>query len=400
MNHVAKKSQKTAKEYLKGIKVVDTDTHITEWPDLWTSRATPKFKNRVPRIEVRDGKRMWMIDDHELFGDSGFSAIKKDGSKLPGLEFFGLKFDDVHPGSHNVKARLAYMDDQGIAAQVGYTNLLGFGGPRGFSKVDPELKLVSTQIMNDALAEMQTESKNRIYPMAMMPWWDLKATVAEAQRCAKMGLRGINMNAFPEDHALPDLGDTYWSPLWEVCESLALPVHFHIGFSDGTAGWQPAGHWKCHDPLSQYVAHTVMMFNGNMKALVNLLLSPIFERHPKLKFVSVESAVGWVPFMLEMLDYQLTDSGFGVKLKESKFETFKRHFYICGWFERLGMVDAVRRLGPDVVMFETDFPHPTCLYPGALEYLEPTLAELSHEENLKVFQTNAEKLYKMDLSAA
>ena len=51
-------------------------------------------------------------------------------------------------------------------------------------------------------------------------------------------------------------------------------------------------------------------------------------------------------------------------------------------------------------MFETDFPHPTCLYPRPLEYLTPLLAQMTMEDRHKVFQTNAEKLYNLDLSAA
>ena len=37
----------------EGIKIVDCDTHITEAPDLWTSRAPAKYKDDVPRV-VRD----------------------------------------------------------------------------------------------------------------------------------------------------------------------------------------------------------------------------------------------------------------------------------------------------------------------------------------------------------
>jgi hypothetical protein len=51
-------------------------------------------------------------------------------------------------------------------------------------------------------------------------------------------------------------------------------------------------------------------------------------------------------------------------------------------------------------MFETDFPHPTCLYPRPLDYLTTALAQLTREQRRKVFQTNAETLYNLDLSAA
>ena len=37
---------------VRGIRVVDTDTHVTEPPDLWTSRVASKWKDDVPHVEV------------------------------------------------------------------------------------------------------------------------------------------------------------------------------------------------------------------------------------------------------------------------------------------------------------------------------------------------------------
>jgi predicted TIM-barrel fold metal-dependent hydrolase len=390
----------SARDLLAGVKVVDTDTHITEWHDLWTSRAPASFKDRVPRIvKQADGSFTWVLgEDHVLNRDSGFAAIQKDGSKLPGVGFRTITINDVHPGAYDVKARLAYMDQQGIAAQIAYTNLLGFGGQKAMT-VDPELRLVSTQILNDALAEMQADSNNRIYPMTMMPWWDVKLAVAEAERGAAMGLRGVNMNSGPQSHGLPHLADPYWDPLWEFCQDRGQPVNFHIGASDESMSWYGKGFWPGFTEDMKLAFGTIMLFNGNMQVLVNIMLSGMLKRHPKLKFCSVESGLGWLTFMLESLDYQLTEQ-IGGKLEESMFETFKRHFYVCGWYEHRGMLDAIRNLGADNIMFETDFPHPTCLYPDALETAAPLLAQMTPEARKKVFQTNAERLYALDLSAA
>ena len=71
-------------------------------------------------------------------------------------------------------------------AQIAYPNLLGFGGQKSML-VDPELRLASIQIFNDAMAEMQGASNKRIFPMALMPWWDIKATVSEAERVPRDG---------------------------------------------------------------------------------------------------------------------------------------------------------------------------------------------------------------------
>jgi predicted TIM-barrel fold metal-dependent hydrolase len=392
-----KPTKRTARELLKGVKIVDADTHITEWPDLWTSRAPARFKDKMPQRKSAEGVTAWMIDDYEIARDYGYSAIKKDGSKVPGLDFFELKFHEVTDGAHDVAARLDYMDQNGFAAQIGYTNLLGFGGAKSM-RVAPELREMAIQIQNDAMAELQANSGNRIYPMAMLPWWDLRASVKEAERCADMGLRGVNTHANPQDHGLPDLGEDHWTPLWELCEHRNLPVNFHVGFSQGQTGWESPGVWPSHDGYKKYAISNSMLFAPNMVVILNLLLSPVFERHPNLKFVSVESGVGWVPFMLENLDYQVKENLPG--MTTSVLDLFREHFFICYWAEREGLVEIVRRVGANNVLFETDYPHPTCLYPDPLDYHLPSLEQLSASESRKVFGGNAEALYNLDLSNA
>ena len=389
--------QITARELLKGVKVVDADTHITEWPDLWTSRAPARFKDRMPQRKTLDGRTAWLIGDYELGRNYGFSAIMKDGAKLPGLEFFDHPLEDVTEGAYDLKARLAYLDDNGIAAQIAYTNLLGFGGGKSM-KVDAELREMAIQIQNEAMAEMQAESHSRIYPMAMLPWWDVDKAVAEGERCAAMGLRGINIHANPQHHGLPDLGHEHWTPLWELCEDKGLPVNFHVGFSQGAEGWENPDVWPSLTGYEKYAVSGSMLFAPNMITILNLLMSGIFKRHPKLQFTSVESAVGWVPFMLEQLQYMVEENM--PDWTASVTELFREHFSICFWAEKQGLVDAVRRVGADSIMFETDWPHPTCLYPDPLGYHLGSLEQLSEEERALVFGGNAERLYNLDLSAA
>jgi predicted TIM-barrel fold metal-dependent hydrolase len=246
---------------------------------------------------------------------------------------------------------------------------------------------------------MQAQSNNRIYPMTMIPWWDIKLAVAEAERGAAMGLRGINMNSGPQSHGLPDLADPYWDPLWEFCQDKGQPVNFHIGASDESMTWYGTGQWK---GMSEDIKMTFgggLLFAGNMAVIQNMLLTGMLDRHPKLKVVSVESGVGWVPYMLETLDYQLREA-LGRHPKESMFDTFRRHFYICSWYEHKNLLHALNTIGSDNLLFETDFPHPTCLYPDPLEQVAPLLAEMKADDRKKMFQTNAEKLYNLDLSAA
>jgi len=387
---------------LNDIAVIDVDTHYSEPHDLWTSRAPAKLRDRVPQTKVVDGQKVWVIDgDKVMMPASPASIIRKNGEVVLGTEFFGMDMEDVHPASYSVNERLAVMDETGVFAQVLYPNLLGFGGHR--AKMFPEdLRLLSIEIFNDAMAELQEQSGNRLFPMALVPWWDMNAALKEVERCHGMGLRGINTNPDPQDSGLPDLGTEHWTPLWDLCVSLDIPVNFHIGASDATMDWFGTSPWPSLNPDHKLALGSAMMYLTNAKIVGNLIYSGVLERHPQLKFVSVESGVGWLPFMLEALDYQVTCTPASAwsHLSMTPSEYFRRQFYACFWFEKHGLAQALDLLGPDNIMFETDFPHPTCLYPNPLDFLAKEMADLPADVCRKVMGGNASALYHIDLPAA
>lgn len=385
------------------IKVIDADTHLTEPWDLWTSRAPAAWKDRVPQVKMHEGAMSWVIDGDKVMGLKAHpnSAIRKDGTKVRVLdEFLGLEFDQVHAGSSDLTERLKVMDETGIHAQIVYPNILGFGG-QAAAKVEPDLRQVCVEIYNDAMAEMQEASGGRFFPMAMLPWWDVKAAVREAERTKAMGLRGININSDPHHHKdtdgnyIPDLASPHWDPLWEACSSLDLPVNFHIGASEQSMDWIGQQGWPSLTRDLQSGLGGAMLFFNNGRVVANIIYSGLLDRYPDIKFVSVESGVGWVPFMMEAIDYQLLEIAADKSFQMKPSEYFRRNFFACFWFEKTDIADTLRRVGIDNCLFETDFPHPTGLYP--IENLEDRLGDLTFEERSKVLSKNAAKLYNIDV---
>ena len=159
--------------------------------------------------------------------------------------------------------------------------------------------------------------------------------------------------------------------------------------------WYSNGLWPGHNPDIQLAYGSLMLFVGNLRVLANIFLSQFLDRWPTLKIVSVESGAGWVPFLLEALEYQMLEAG--MKTKHSPTEIFQRQIYICSWFERKNFAGMVRQIGADNVLFETDFPHPTCLYPDTIEYMADAIAEMAPDERRKVFGANAQRIYNLDL---
>ena len=385
----------TTQELLAGIKVIDVDTHVSEWPDLWTSRASAKWKGLVPRMEGEGEAKQWVIGEGEfLAARNAVSAIRKDGHKSYGMEFREWEIPDVMEACWNTARRVEMMDEQGIHAQIAYPNALGFGGQRAM-KVEPELRLEALRIYNDAMADMQAESGNRILPMALLPWWDVDLSVAEMERCAKMGLKGININPNPNEHGMPSLGEPYWNRLWEACIDHGQPVNFHIGASDSSTSFLSTGTWPERNENQKLAMGGVLLFIGNLTVMGNILMSDMLKNYPDLKIVSVESGAGWIPYLLESLGYMSDQAG--QSYEPSLKERFRRSVSACVFFEREDLVETIRKVGADNVMFETDFPHPACLYPNGLDYLAEPIAELTSEERFKVFSGNAARIYNIEV---
>ena len=73
------------------------------------------------------------------------------------------------------------------------------------------------EIFNDASAELQAGSGDRLLPMAILPAWDIDACVGKRTRAAGLGLGGVNLTSDPQDLGAPDLASRDWDPLWEAC---------------------------------------------------------------------------------------------------------------------------------------------------------------------------------------
>ena len=403
MNVLDKSTLPSGERSFGGRKVIDADTHLTEPHDLWTSRAPASLKERVPQVKHINGKRSWVIDGDVVIGEGAnpSSTIDTHGNKWPGLEFLTHSIEECHPASYNIKERVRMMDKLGISAQIVYPNVLGFGGQHA-AKVDPKLRAACVQIYNDAMAEYQQESGNKIFPMALLPWWDPKAAAAEAERAHGLGLKGVNINSDPHTHKgidgqqLPNLGNPFWDPMWNACTALNLPINFHIGASDQSMDWLGSQYWPGMEfDLAMGIGGT-MMFINNGRVLANIIYSGLLDRYEKLTFVSVESGLGWIPFILESLDMQYIETGANVqKLRRMPSEYFASNFLATFWFERKHLATTIRQVGIDNVMFETDFPHPICLYP--IDDVSKALGDLDEGEINKALSGNAARVYNIEL---
>jgi predicted TIM-barrel fold metal-dependent hydrolase len=380
---------------MSGYTIIDADTHVTETPDLWTSRAPASMRDRVPFVETDSrGIQRWRIGDGRPLASVGMTATAGRGTfKHPPKNYEGM-----HPGAYDAKARLKYMDEMGIWAMVMYPNVGGFGAQQFLKLNDPELMLTCVQIYNDWQTEWASADSRRLLPITSLPFWDVDAAVEEIRRCAKKGHKGILFTGEPQYYGKPLLGDPHWKPLWDVSVECDLPISFHIGSGDMQEGLAKA-RVNTYGRMAAFTELAVDIFLHNAIQLNDLLMSGVLVRHPKIKFVSVESGVGWIPFVLEAMDYQFKGNSVTEEHPEFKLlpsEYFARNVYACYWFEQTAPRRLFDKIGVDNVLFETDFPHPTSLYGDEVHArIKSGLSDCEDSVRRKILWGNSEKLYKV-----
>jgi len=290
------------------------------------------------------------------------------------------------------------MDEMGIWAMVMYPNVGGFGAQQFLKLNDADLMLACVRIYNDWQTKWASVDPRRLLPITSIPFWDVKAAAEEVRRCQVLGHRGILFTGEPQYFGQPLLGDPHWNPLWEVACDLDLPISFHVGSGDMTEGLlkNRVTHYGL-GPAFTSLAIDILLQNG--RQVSDLIMSGVLNRYPKIKFVSVESGIGWIPFMLEAMDYQF--QGNDVREERPEFnlmpsEYFARNVYACYWFEQVAPRRLIDKIGADNVMFETDFPHPTSLYGDEVHLrIKSGLADCEESVRKKILWDNAQKLYKV-----
>jgi len=385
---------------MSGYTIIDVDTHVTESPDLWTSRAPEKMRDRVPRVTTgKDGHLSWEVGGESLLANPGMTATAGRGN----MQNPPKNYEEMHPGAHNAQERLKYMDEMGIWAMVMYPNVGGFGAQEFLKLNDPELMLTCVQIYNDWQTEWASVDSRRLLPITSLPFWDVDAAVTEIRRCATMGHKGILFTGEPQFWGQPLLGDKHWNPLWEVSIELDLPISFHIGSGNMELGLLK-NKIESYGKMAAFTELSVDVFLRNGMQMADLIMSGVLPRYPEIQFISVESGIGWIPFVLEALDYQFQDNGVAKDNPEFDMlpsEYFARNIYACYWFEQTAPSRLIDKVGVDNILFETDFPHPTSLYGDEVhKRIKGGLSTCGESVQRKILWENGQKLYKVDQPTA
>ncbi|QHE73293.1 amidohydrolase family protein [Rhodococcus sp. WAY2] len=371
--------------------LISTDDHLIEPPDMFEGRLPSKFAGQIPKIVEQDGVEVWQVEDRRL-PNMGLNAVvgrpPSEWSDEP------QRFEDLRPGCWQIDARIKDMDINGIYASLCFpSRIAGFGGARFAEFNDPELGLACARAWNQwHIEEWAAPYPDRIIPV-QVPWLlDPVVAAEEIRRNAERGFKAVTFPEMPTALGLPSLTSKYWDPFLRACEETETVVCLHTG--SGT------GYLVRSEPDAPQNVNVSLFPAHAMVSATNWLWSGAPSRHPDLKIMMAEGGIGWVPMMIDRLNYMADHAGLAWlgdwNDELSPAEVLTRNFYHA-MFSDPSSIEARHIIGLEHITIEADYPHADGTWPDTQPHFDDLLRDLpEHDRNLIAYG-NAARLFRHPL---
>lgn len=359
-------------------QVISADSHVVEPLGLWTERAERRFRDRVPRL-VReiDGRRGSFVVCEDAL-PTPLSAFCSAGlSPEEMARAFAADQPAVRAGGFDASARRDDMARDGVVAEVLYPSV----ALQAFRVRDAALQAECFRVYNDWLAAFCGAAPERLVGVALISLFDVAAGVRELERAVGLGLRGAMV------WAAPPLGDSYakpeYAPFWAAAEASRTPVSLHLGTTQDLTA-----------PGESIAVAFMMTILPVQRALAQLVLGGVLDRHPALRIVSVENEVGWLPHFLARLDRSAARyrEVAGLSLREEPSATFRRQVSATFQEDRIG-IEARAQIGVDCLMWASDYPHSDSTWPNSQSVIARDFEGVPPADRAKILGANVARVY-------
>lgn len=371
---------------------ISADSHIDlPWlpADLFTSNATAGMKDRMPHVVDGPDGPYWTSKSGFSYGlvcgvgPSGAKLIPGQNHRVDKMAEAGLFSDESRRLLRVTTPALRLQDAErdGVDAEVIFGIL---GAATRLNDQDAAKEMF--RIYNDWLADFCSHYPDRQIGLACLPYGDVAAAVEEVYRAAKLGLRGLELSCSWD---MEPMWHPMWEPLWQAVSEVDLPLHFHTFPTISPEERE-------RTPKERYRAAQFTRVTGFQLGLSNIIAgvigAAVLERYPKLRISFGESGIGWIPYVLERMDFEWEDRfrDLGLKMKPSDY--WRRQCKATFQFDKIG-AQLIHELGEETLMWGSDYPHTDGVWPESSKYIDEQFKEVSPHVVRKITCENAGKFY-------
>lgn len=376
-------------------KMVSADSHITEPPNCYVDYIDPKFRDRAPRVNTNEqGGHFFAIEG--IYEDKPFNVnyagVAAAGIDPQKMQMASVKFEDIYPGGHDGKARLADQDRDGVGAEVIFPSV----GMALCNHRDPEFKSACFTAYNRWLQEFQSAAPDRLFGLGQTAVVSVEQTVKDVQTIKDMGFCGVMLPCDPCTEFEYD--DPRFDPLWEAMVAMKMPIAFHILTSKRGA---PPVRPDAPDAKGRSMAHFHhALIRANQDVISSFIWGRVFERFPELKLVCAEADAGWVPHFMYRADHFYNRHRFHQKVPDMKrlpSEQIADNIYFT-FQDDIVALNMLNMLNPRRLMWANDFPHSDATWPWSQQLIHNQMQHLTDEQKRWILRDNAIEAFNLPLS--
>jgi predicted TIM-barrel fold metal-dependent hydrolase len=386
---------------MSDFKLISADSHVNEPPEAW-ARVQKQYGERAPRV-VKDPrgvpKGTWLLIDglppvglsHYSKGlvvgkNHGISEVEQE-KHFETIRFNeNFRYED-YPGGWEPAARLRDQDIDGVAAEILFSSAVR----QLYSVADEPFQRAIFRSYNAWLQEFCSHNPDRLIGLAILSILDIEHAVADIGEYSKAGFRGVQIPTRIKDSGYYE---AKYEPIWAALEETGMIVNVHTSATQGVARKHYEGP-RDVDPKKQSLG----LANKQAPAqqfLGNLILSGVFDRHPRLKVVCAEFDVGWVANLVQQVDYwfgraSTYDAEKNIN-KQPPSAYFKSNAFFTYQDDRAGVL-TTPVFGADNFLWASDYPHGVTTWPNSQATVERNCAGIDPAVKRKLNRDNVAKLY-------
>jgi predicted TIM-barrel fold metal-dependent hydrolase len=383
----------------RGFRVMDSDFHMMEPPDLWDRYLEDQFKPLAPKVTANPlspiAKETVAVNGKLPVSQSDRNAAETRGNlRLRALQrspHYARAIERGYDSATHVEA----MDIEGVDVGILYST-------RGrqvlaIDNLDASYAAALARAYNNWAYDYCQYNPARLRLAAQLDFHDVDLAVREARRAVEE-LGAVAVVASPNPVNGRHLHDPFFEPLWNELERLGVPLGLHptgVSSLQDNIARRFVGH-AASGPISHAVRNPI----ESTLAFASLAMGGVLERHPELTVVFLESCCGWLPWWLERLDGEWEKLGPGceVKLAAKPSEYFFRQCYIATDPDEEGLNRVIDEIGDNRIVVSTDYPHDDGLFPLATETFL-ALPDVTEDSKRKILWDNCARLYRISSAA-
>ena len=382
------------------LTIVSGDGHAEIPPDVWSHYLDSEFHEYLPL--AREDNEMWARQTEQFF------PITPEFLEVFDTE--GRYAAGGYLGVWDLDRRLAEMDREGVAAELinqGDARAIGLFMP--LYREYPEAVLAAgRRAYHRWAADALGGATDRLLLVG-----DAAAAVSMDEMLSELrwlGDHGFAATEMPfkvHRPEMPPLYDSYYDPFWSACEDQGFPLVVHAGYGLEQAEFmtkmkaieeqmRAAGRTNILEEVHGSSENFLALDLRPRRALWQLMLGGVFDRHPRLKVALVEIRGDWLPATLRNLDEVFKRSAATLPAKRPPSEYWKSNCLVGLSFVHKAEVGIRQQIGIDTITFGRDYPHHEGTWPNTADWLTDAFRGVPDDELRLILGENSMRFFGLD----